>query len=234
MKTGILVPLPQELLSLTNIRMIQGSCTALTDHLIICLTGIGRDQTGLGFEHLIRHGAQWLISWGSAAGLFPGLNAGDLLIPESIRIEHREFETSNPYNQRIISGLPHSITLHRGPMVETRKILATVEDKKQLFAISGCKAADMESGALAQLATENNIPFSVVRAVSDPVDLVLPGSLLGSFVHGTFQPLTLMSRAITKPDDWVAIAKLMSGFKKAKKTLRVVGELIKTHSDKWT
>lgn len=223
--------MPQELLSLTNVRMGLGSCINLTDHLVVCLTGIGRDRTHQGFEQLLDQNVGLLISWGSAAGLFQGINAGDLLIPESVKIERRVYNTSGLFNQKIISNLPQSIILHQGPIVETRNILASVKDKEQLFESSGCKAADMESGVLAQLATENNIPFSVIRSVSDAVDLALPASLLGSFRNGTFQPLTLMTKALTKPGDWISIIKLISGFKRAKKTLQIAGEVIKTYSD---
>jgi adenosylhomocysteine nucleosidase len=213
--------------------MKQGSCTNITDQLVICLTGIGRNHTKIGVEQLVTQRVGLMISWGSAAGLFPGLKAGDLLIPESVKANQRVFQTAGKFNEKIISHLPGSVNLHRGPMVETRQILATMEDKKSLFESSGCRAADMESGALAELAGENNIPFSVIRSVSDPVELALPESLLNSFKDGAFQPLALLANSLPKPGDWISIAKLMTGFSKARKTLITAGEVVKMYSDKW-
>lgn len=225
------MPLPQELSSLTRIRMKQGSCANITDRLVVCLTGIGRNHTKIGFEQLMTHGVDLMISWGSAAGLYPELKAGDLLIPDDVKTSQRVFRAATNFNQKIISHLPGSVNLHRGSMVETRQILATMEDKKRLFEASGCRAADMESGALAELACENNMPFSVIRSVSDPVDLALPESLLNSFKDGVFQPLSLIFNSLPKPGDWISIAKLMSGFKKARKTLTMAGKAVKMYSD---
>jgi hypothetical protein len=45
--------------------------------------------------------------------------------------------------------------------------------------------------------------------------------------------MALLAYSLPKPGDWISIAKLMTGFSKARKTLITAGEVVKMYSDKW-
>lgn len=226
--------MPQELLSLTDKKIALGTTLNLSDNIVVCLSGIGQKNTHSGVAQLVQQPVDLLISWGSAAGLRPDLAAGDLLVPQFIKVENRQLPTSDSFNKLLISKLPHTMNIHYGPVSECKRILANQKDKANLFQSSGCIAADMESGLLARRATELNIPFAVIRSVSDPADMSLPKALTGSFQNEIFQPWNFFSKALLNPAEWLLITKLMSNFKKAKKSLIIAGSIIKAYSGTWT
>ena len=233
MNIGILVPLPQELASLTQTKITPGDCIRITENITVCLSGVGRKQTKIGFEQLLKYPLDLIISWGSAAGLNPQLSAGDLLIPRSVVVGNEVLSTHDSFNQMLISHLPGNITMHLDPITQCPQILASAADKEQLFLATDCVAADMESGAVAQLANQKKISFAVVRSVSDEADMPLPMTLLNSFRQGEFHMPSFLGNLILHPGEWPQIAKLKGNFTKVKKTLIIVSDIIKKSSDKW-
>jgi hypothetical protein len=61
-----------------------------------------------------------------------------------------------------------------GAVAGSDRILATAGDKRALLEASGAAAVDMESHAVAAVATAAGIPFLVLRAIADPADQVVP------------------------------------------------------------
>src|SRR5690606_2877462 len=53
-------------------------------------------------------------------------------------------------------------------------LIHRVEDKQRLFKIHNAVAVDMESFAVAQACAQLQLPYTCVRAVSDPADMALP------------------------------------------------------------
>lgn len=233
MKIGILVPLPQELSSLTKLKLQPGNCVGLTEHIRVCLSGVGRRSTRLGFEKLLSDPVDLVISWGSAAGLNEAVEAGDLLIPEAINVGNQMIRTNHDFNRQLISHLPQTLRIHKDPLAECKGVLATVEDKRNLYEATGCMAADMESGALAQLAEQHQVPFAVIRSVVDEAEMPLPSALLKGFGKGGFDLPAFLGNALIKPSDWPLITKLAMNFKKVKKTLNIASDIIKTNSNTW-
>ena len=234
MKIGILVPLAQELQTLTKSRLAHGTCECLSDHLVVCVTGIGREKTQKGFEKLLDYRVDLMVSWGSAAGLSHEVAAGDLLLPLSVKVNDRYITTDGTFNQKMSSLIPEIIRVHQGAIMETKQVLASDHSKQQLFETSKCLAADMESGTLATLASHHHIPFSVIRAVSDTATTTLPKTLLSSFQNGEFKLKTFMVKAMFSPEEWISIANLMADFKKAQKSLIIAGNLLTKYGAQWT
>ena len=61
-----------------------------------------------------------------------------------------------------------------GPILSTPRIVGTGLEKTLLAQHTNAVALDMESAAWGQMAREQNIPFIVVRTISDLVDEDLP------------------------------------------------------------
>jgi adenosylhomocysteine nucleosidase len=61
-----------------------------------------------------------------------------------------------------------------GSIVSVSEVVYRAEDKKALGRLTGAAALDMESAALALVAQERGVPFTVVRTVSDLVGEDLP------------------------------------------------------------
>jgi hypothetical protein len=175
-----------------------------------------------------------VISWGSAAGLSNAVEAGDLLIPEAIYVGNQVIHTNHGFNHLLVSHLPQTIRVHQYPLTECKGVLASVEDKKNLYETTRCVAADMESGALAQMAEKHQVPFAVIRSVVDEADMPLPSALLQGFGKGGFDLPAFLGNALINPSDWPLITKLAMNFKKVKKTLNIVSDIIKTNSNTWS
>ena len=61
-----------------------------------------------------------------------------------------------------------------GPVAMVDRVLCRADEKRALAATSGAIAVDMESAAIARAAASRNVPFLLVRAVSDRVGDDLP------------------------------------------------------------
>jgi len=118
-------------------------------------------------EALVKAGAQGLISFGLAGGLKPGLRPGSILVPPAV------IEGSRTYvcDFRLMEFLGGSTGT---PVLAGQKIAATAHEKALLYRRSHPAAVDLESGAVARVATEKALPFAVLRAVTDPAELDLP------------------------------------------------------------
>jgi len=117
-----------------------------------------------------------VVSAGVCGALDPRLRPGDLVIPERVIDPAGAAHPVAPaHHRRAVAraGAPVST----GPLVTTRDVAATPEDKAWLFATSGAVAVDMESAFIAQRAARCGYPALVVRAVSDDARQSLPPEL---------------------------------------------------------
>lgn len=122
-------------------------------------------------RHLTSQRVTRLISFGLAAGLSEDLVAGDLVIGGSVMTAKNAWESDQEWNSNFIDRMPSALCV---PIWGAQSIVAEADHKEMVYRRSGCLAADMESHAVAMAAQEANIPFSVVRAISDPFDMDLP------------------------------------------------------------
>lgn len=228
MKVGIIVPLPQEMKPLTGKTIPKGHCEKISADITVCQSGVGREKTRLAAQRLISHEVELLISWGSAAGLSPKVAGGDLIIPRTVKVDNKIYDAHGPFNIELLTQIPDGVRVHQGPICESGKLLVSVDSKKKLFESSQCLAADMESASLAEFASEKNIPFSVIRTVSDPANMKLPRAVLaGMGPDGQFQMRNFLKTALIHPWEWWSIINLAWNFKKALKTLKIVAQLLK-------
>jgi adenosylhomocysteine nucleosidase len=119
---------------------------------------------------LVARGATALVSFGLAGGLDPALVPGTLVIPAEIVTAERRYQT-DPALTRWLGGPAY--TLFAGP-----EIVVTAGAKESLHEATGAHAIDLESGAVAAVATEYGIPFAALRAVCDPAGRTLPPAAL--------------------------------------------------------
>lgn len=228
MKVGIIVPLPQEMKPLTGKTIQPAHYEKITTNITVCQSGVGRERTRLAAKLLISQKVELLVSWGSAAGLSPEVAGGDLIIPKSVKVDDKIYNTHGPFNNELLEQIPGGVPVHQGPICESGKLLVSVDSKKKLFESSQCLAADMESASLAEFASEKNIPFSVIRTVSDPANMKLPRAVLaGMGPDGQFQMRNFLKTALIHPWEWWSIINLAWNFKKALKTLKIVAQLLK-------
>ena len=67
---------------------------------------------------------------------------------------------------------------HRGTVVGADSIIGSVPEKTALYADTGAIAVDMESHIAARVAARHDLPFAIVRTISDSADHALPPAAL--------------------------------------------------------
>jgi len=166
--TGILVALPEELRTLTKTKVKQGECVTVAENTIITPAGSGSENARIAAQILIDQGAKQLISWGCAGALAPHLKAGDLVIPEYIRTQDNNLiATHTQWSKKIIANLASSIKYYTGTLLESDSVVALADTKNELHHSTHALAVDMESGAVACLAQQAQIPFIALRSIVD-------------------------------------------------------------------
>jgi adenosylhomocysteine nucleosidase len=128
-------------------------------------------------------GPRFLVSFGIAGALDPGLRPGDVILTDAVI---GDAETWRGGMQPRLGELARRIGAHEGPVFGASGLLATPGDKARAWQETGAAAVDLESAAVARAAAAAGIRFAVLRAVADPAERGLPPAAL--------LPLTLGGR----------------------------------------
>lgn len=148
-----------------------------------------RDTLGKRLDHDIRQKRPiGLMSIGIAGALAPGLAVGDVVVANDV--EGDECDTA--WTRQILGLL-------RGPDIDTAdslpltkrgrehlvvgprrvvgdNIVASARGKAALFEFTGGVSIDMESDIVAQAALQFELPFAVIRVISDTASQTLPAA----------------------------------------------------------
>lgn len=152
-------------------------------------TARGAEQAA---RRLVRHGAAALISFGVAAGLDPALKPGSLVIASEVLYDDILYPCD--------AALAGRWGARHGRMLTSPVPVVTAGEKARLFATTGACAVDMESGPVARIALERNLPFACVRAVCDPAHRTLPPAALVALDRGGhIAPLRLLASLARDP-----------------------------------
>jgi adenosylhomocysteine nucleosidase len=146
------------------------------------LAGLALVETGEGTRNagralrswLEKRGARAVINIGMAGALSPLLRVGDIVVAREVRNDTESFDASaSPLFQaalRIGNARP-------GVAITVDEIVCEAEAKRRLAERLGASEVgwvDMESAAIASASVRLNVPFLVVRCISDALDEDLP------------------------------------------------------------
>ncbi len=228
MITGLVVALPEELTTLTSIKIEKGDCLFITDRLLVAYSGAGPTNATAAAELLVAKGATRLISWGCAAALGASLKPGDLILADKlIDAENNELAINADWHSYVQSILANFVVVTGGCLVESVSIVSTSTDKKQLHSLTGAVALDMESIAIAKVAKQYTLPFLAIRVIVDPVEMNLPLAINRSLNDGGEIVLKkLLAFLFLHPAELPDLIKLGLNFNAAKKTLKLVAKQI--------
>jgi len=127
----------------------------------VLLTGMGRTNAMRAVHGFLDECRPVLIlSCGFAGGLNPELTSGSVVFAGDGRAGQEE---------AFIAAGARKVKFHCADHVAT-----TAEEKHALFESSGADAVEMESGVVATLCREANIPFATLRVILDTADRDLP------------------------------------------------------------
>lgn len=133
--------------------------------------GIGPRRAAAAAHWLVAQQVDCLAVFGVSGGLNPDLAAGDLVLASTVvdacgegKEVHLDLEVEGYKKLSLAEGFKVCC----GPILTVNEPVFQPLDKKRLFAKYAALAVDMESAAVARVATEMAIPCTVVRAICDP------------------------------------------------------------------
>jgi adenosylhomocysteine nucleosidase len=227
--TGIVVALPEEIVTLTSKRIDKGHCVFIGDKILVVCAGMGQANAAASAELLIAKGASQLISWGCAAALEPSLQAGDLTLAdrlldadnEEIRINPDWLDHAKTVFAETFADYREQSVLYTGLLTESNTVVTSGKVKKQLHEITGALALDMESSAVAKVAQKHGLPFLAIRAIADTAGMGLPEAVVyATNADGEVAIGKLLGYLVLHPAQLPSLIKLGLYFNKAKQTLK--------------
>lgn len=166
----------------------------------LCQTGIGPERALEVVRTILTDPPMFtqVVQFGLSGALIDDLEVGDLIIPNTLicRGESLAHEGST------IRALAESLRLSRireGALLTVSEVLATPAQKRQLGEGTGAIAVDMESGPVAKLCHEHDLPYMAFRVVFDPVDWDLSDLVKAQLVKpdGQLDASAVLQRPLT-------------------------------------
>jgi adenosylhomocysteine nucleosidase len=170
MRFGVLAPMPSELRPVVKaFGLAKGTRGTLDGHVgtvgthdvIATTTGIGTERATAAITRMLDHGeVDHVVVVGIAGGIGPTSPVGTLVVPEAVE------------------DWPHARSFVPAPLggLRAEGIIVTSDeygyDPEVVngFLGRGVVAVDMETVAVAKVCVERGVPWSAVRAISDPAD----------------------------------------------------------------
>ena len=200
MRFGIICAMPEEIkelkAQLTNERVkkiggkeyyfgqISGQDVVLVE------SGIGKVEAGITTEHLITDcGADVVINSGSAGGIGAGLHVGDVVISTATAYhdvdatafdyqyghlpgKEARFTASKKWGAALAkAGEQTGLTIKQGLIVSGDQFIAGQDAIQRILRhFPDALSSALEGAAVGQVATDHQVPYVVVRAMSDTGD----------------------------------------------------------------
>jgi adenosylhomocysteine nucleosidase len=165
-------------------------------------------------RRLIDGGCDALVSFGLAGGLDPALRPGALVVPSAVILPDGEHRATDPGLARLLGGASARAVAGAGAIVANR------EDKRRLHDRTAAAATDLESGAVARVAAEYDVPFAVLRAVCDPAERSLPpATAVALDAHGVIAIWRLLAAIVARPAQLPALLALAADAAAARRAL---------------
>jgi hopanoid-associated phosphorylase len=149
-------------------------------------------------ESAARH-AKCLVSFGVAGGLAPHLRPGHVILSAEVIGDDGRWRPNERFHREVVM-LARRIGAVEGPVLGSRDILATEEDKARAWQETGALAVDLESAIVARVAEAAGIPFLVLRTIADPARRELPpAALIPLAGNGTPSFGRVMAEVVRRP-----------------------------------
>ena len=226
-RIGIIAALPAEAKCLYSKKLKAGLPVEIQQDVFLCLSGIGHESALIAAKKLTALKVNALISWGVAGAIDKSVNSGDIILANSIANESNRYSTSENWLSRVSEHLRSTRMVSIGGIASSKEICASTTDKLHLLQKTGALAVDMESAAIAETATANNLDLLVIRTISDDAGTVIPEAIL-KHTNNLGQPriFNFMLSCIMNPNQIRKIFSLASGYKKGLASLSEISQVL--------
>jgi adenosylhomocysteine nucleosidase len=142
---------------------------------VVAVAGGGDGPSLAGKLDALHGDITGVISIGLGGALSPLLKVGEALIADQVISGAEHWRCDERWRVSLAAKLPQA---HQGPIAASDAILENRDRKAALYASTGALAVDMESAAAARFAQARQLPFAVLRVISDDANHVLPPAAL--------------------------------------------------------
>lgn len=170
-------------------------------------------------EAALAQGATALMSFGVAGGLDPALRTGDLLLPRVVTgADGERFAV----DAALHGSLRSRLAANDSDLLSVDRVVMDSAAKAKLHAEGGAAAVDLESLAVARVATAHGRPFIVLRVVADEASRSLPpAALVGLNAKGRAAPGRVLAALLRRPRQLPALIALARDTRRALASLSV-------------
>lgn len=183
---------------------------------VVTVAGGGASERLAAELNAVAKGAAGIVSFGMAGALAPDLRLGDWVIGDRVSgaLDHA-------CDEAWIAGLKRRLPKARiGPVHANGRLIADPVEKTNLNRGSGCLIADMESHIAAAVARRYNLPFAVLRCVSDEARTALPPAIAVAMKPGGGLALgAVLGSILGKPRQLPHLMRTVAGFNRAYREL---------------
>ncbi|HVY12621.1 MAG TPA: hypothetical protein VHB73_03545 [Alphaproteobacteria bacterium] len=186
---------------------------------LVACSGALENVARAGAERLVQQGATTLLSFGVAGGLSPNLTPKNLVIGNRVTdADGRSWRCDEKLVEVLATALPQA---KKGGVFGSKVLIPSPQQKHPLFDRTGCLIVDMESQAVAEVASRHPIRFAVLRGLSDTVDESFPpAALAGIKPDGSMNLGGILLSLLKQPGQFPALMRLGKNTKLALKNLR--------------
>lgn len=161
----------------------------------------------------VAEGATALVSFGLAGGLDPSLRPGELIVPTTVLCNDASFAADPGLMEWLGGATPHRL-------LADGMLAADAETKHRLWQATGAATLDLESGAVARVATAHGLPFAVLRVICDPAERDLPPAALAALdASGSIGLARVAGSVAARPGQIPALLRLAADTAAARRAL---------------
>ncbi|MGE4544841.1 MAG: hypothetical protein AB7D06_12110 [Pedobacter sp.] len=227
-RPGMVVALPSEAKAMLGRRrwlmhgdLAQCTCGGPEDVKILWVRcGMGPEKAARAAALLIEQGVTHLGIAGVSGGLDPDLGSGQLVLASEVVDEDGKSWPVDPSFQRTLTAC-FGREIRSGSILTTAEPLLNVAQKKLWFERTKALAVDMESAAVAQMASAAGLPFFALRAICDEATRSVPAALF-DLVDDLGRPrlLKLIGSLLMQPSLLPVLIRMQGDFSRALRALR--------------
>jgi hopanoid-associated phosphorylase len=221
---GIVCALAAEARALRPITRPGAPCAVLADGSLLIVSGMGAAAAAAGARVLIGAGATALASFGLAGGLDASLRAGAICLPcEVVGPDGKGVTTTAHWRVRVESALLARYPVASGKLLSTDRAIASIDEKAALHRSTAAVAVDMESLAIAQVASTHGLPFIAIRVIVDSAADNLPRAVAAAADKtGQLNIWRLLGALARAPAELAPLLRLGSRYRAASRSLSAV------------
>jgi adenosylhomocysteine nucleosidase len=193
---------------------------------LVVQSGPGAARAGLAAKRAVDAGASLLVSWGLAGGLDAKLVPGSVVAPQRV-LQHgaEPFVVDGGWHSRLVV-LADEFALDTGDLLTAPAALESPDAKRAAAAATRAIAVDMESAAIAAVATRAGVPFVVLRVVVDGVADALPNGAEQWIDENGARRLAPTLRAVVSLRQWRPLLTLARRFRTASSMLERLAQAL--------